>query len=68
MLKLFGGDDMQSYMSRLVKCGFRPYEASKICNHMLKNFDSNDLELLIASIEKEKECGYSIIQIQLVGM
>ncbi len=59
---------MQEYMNRLVQCGFHPYEASKIYEHMIKNFDLYDLELLISSIEGDKLCGCNIIQIQPVEM
>ena len=59
---------MQEYMNRLVRCGFHPYEASKIYEHMIKNFDSDDLELLVSSIEEEELCGSNITLIQLAEM
>ena len=55
---------MQEYMNRLLQCGFHPYEASKVLKHMTKNFDWDDLELLILSIEEEKLCGSNTILIQ----
>ena len=59
---------MQEYMNRLIKCGFHPYEASKLYQHMIKNFDLDDLELLVSSIEDEKICGYNTILIQQAEM
>ena len=55
---------MQKYMRRLVRCGFKPYDASRIYSCMIKAFDKEDLELLVSEIEKDKKCGSNIIRIQ----
>lgn len=54
---------MQKYMRRLVRCGFKPYDASRIYSCMIKAFDTDDLELLVSEIEKDKKCGSSTIRI-----
>lgn len=51
---------MQKYMRRLIRCGFKPYDASRIYSCMVTAFDADDLELFVSEIEKDKKCGSNI--------
>lgn len=59
---------MNDFVSRLVRCGFAKYEATTICNSMLKDFGAEALEELVSDIERDHLCGCNSIQTQLEEM
>ena len=42
---------MHEYVDRLIRCGFAPCEAYKVCYSMMKEFGEAELEVYINSIE-----------------